>query len=311
MKHKQHLVGMDHWLLQEDIHHFLRICKQKDWIVYEIAIKKGQISFYTSLFHRQELLRTFPDANHLRTTGMLGFSLRMMKRPSRVLCVLVTAILWFALSHTIFAVEIRGDKQETETLIRQTLSDMKYTVPFYEDDMEMMKAELKKTLENQIAWLEVSKQGSRYHIQYTTKEFATIEQLARDELIAQKDGVIARFDVQHGSKMVGINDLVHKGDVLVSNILTDSKGAPQEVFVKGKVYAYTWKEVRVEMDENDLPEPFQYYQLLFEARRVASASLRQGERIYKENILHFTHNAGTISMDIHYTLWEDITTPNP
>ncbi len=63
------------------------------------------------------------------------------------------------------------------------------------------------------------------------------------------------------------------------------------------------------MPKSELAKPFQFYQLLFTARREASHDLRKDEKIYKENILQFQDNTGTISMDIHYTLLEDITTP--
>ncbi len=76
------------------------------------------------------------------------------------------------------------------------------------------------------------------------------------------------------------------------------------------MYAYTWQDITVTMEDNDLPEAFQFYQLLLEARReVAKELTKEKERIYKENILHFSTDAGTISMTIHYTLFEDITSP--
>jgi len=240
---------------------------------------------------------------------MLGFLLRQMRQPRRMVDIAFVIALWYLLSHTIFAITLSGDKEESKRLIQTTLQDMGYTTPFYDSDMQKMKSDLKKRLENEIAWMEVSKTGSQYHIQFTTKEFATIEPLQQNELIAQKDGVIEHFELQHGNKLVAINDFVHAGDVLVTNVLVDSSNTNQDLYVKGKVYAYTWKEVHVEMAANKLAKPFQFYQLLFEARREASHDLRKGESIYKENILQFQDNAGTISMDIHYTLIEDITTP--
>lgn len=308
MKHKQR-IGMDQWCLSYHIADFLRIVKRKGWSVYEIGQKGDLIIFYTSIVYRNEILRTFEEIEHLRTTGMLGFLLRQMRRPSRLLCVAVSALLWYGLSHTIFTIELQGDKQETKDLLSSTLNDMGYTTPFYSTDMQSMKNTLKKRLENDVAWLEMSQVGSRYHIQFTTKEFADIETLGRDDLIAQRDGVIARFELQHGSKMVALNQYVHKGDILVSNILMDSGNAPQDVYVKGRVFAYTWKEVHVEMENNELPKPFQFYQLLFEARNEAARELGVDEKLVKENILQFQDNTGTISMDIHYTLLQDISTP--
>ena len=92
-------------------------------------------------------------------------------------------------------------------------------------------------------------------------------------------------------------------------MIQDSSSIDQDLYVKGQVYAYTWKDVHVEMKKSNLPKPFAFYQLLFEARREASKNLRIHDQIYKENILQFQDNMGKISMDIHYTLIEDISTP--
>lgn len=309
MRKHNTVIGMDVWELSYSYDRFLRIVKQKNWSVYELVEHDDCIRFYAPVACHRDILRTFEHIHYIKTNGMLGFFFRQLKRPYRVLCLLLSCFLWYFLSHTIFAITIQGDKEETKTLLQTTLQKMGYTTPFYEDDLLSMKEEVKKRLENHIAWIEFSKEGSMYHIQFTTKEFATLETLGHEELIAQKDGVIAGFELQHGSKMVAINDFVHAGDVLVSNVLVDSFQKNKEVYVKGKVYAYTWKDVHVEMPSNDLPEAIHFYQLLFEARREASKGLTKDERIEKENILQFQNNTGTISMDIHYTLYEDITTP--
>lgn len=300
---------MDKWELSYPYDDFLRIVKQKNWSVYEIQLHQDLISFYAPILCHRDIERTFECVRYIKTNGMLGFLFRQLHQPRRVLCLLLSTALWYALSHTIFTISIHGDQAETKQLIEDTLQEMGYTTPFYAKDMLVMKEEVKKKLENSIAWLEISQEGSQYHIQFTTKEFVSLEELGHEELIAQKDGVIASFDLQHGSKQVAINDFVHKGDVLVSNVLIDSFQKNKEVYVKGKVYAYTWKDVHVEMAEDDLPEAIHFYQLLFEARREASKDLSKDERIEKENILQFQNNTGTISMDIHYTLYEDITTP--
>lgn len=309
MKRNRMMIGMDLWLLPITMKQLYRLVKRRDWCIYELRKADQGVSFYAPLYYRKDIMHAVENPQLIKTTGMLGFLLRQMKRPSRILCVIISVLLWFALSHTIFAVTMSGDKEESKQLIRDTLAQMGYTPPFYDRDMEALKLKVKKQLENNIAWMEISKNGSQYHIQFTTKQFATITPLKNDELIAQKDGVIEHFEIQHGNKLVAINDYVHAGDVLVSNVLVDSANQEQELYVKGRVYAYTWKEVHVEMPKSELAKPFQFYQLLFTARREASKDLREGEKIYKENILQFQDNAGTISMDIHYTLIEDITTP--
>lgn len=186
---------------------------------------------------------------------------------------------------------------------------MGYTTPFHHQDENKLKEALKKKLENEIAWLEIEKRGSRYIITYTPKEFATLETLHHRELIAKQDGVIARFDIQHGNKVHKVNEFVHKGDVLVSNVIADSKSKNQEVYVKGRVFAYTWRDVTVSMDDTKMPKAFQYFELLMAARAQVSQDFHKDDKIHKENILQFSKDMGKIKMVIHYTLLQDITTP--
>lgn len=309
MKHNKKILGMDEWESGIDSKRLYQLVKRHDWSIYELHSTRCGIRFFAPVYERKQIAHSIEDVRLIKTTGMLGFLFRQMKRPTRILCVVLSALLWFLLSNTVFEITMSGDKEESKQLIQKTLQEMGYQPPFFDSDMEQMKLDLKKRLENDIAWMEVSKNGSRYHIQFTTKEFATITPLKRNQLIAQKDGVIEHFELQHGNKLVAINDYVHAGDVLVDNLLLDSSNKEQKLYVKGRVYAYTWKEVHVEMEKNRIAKPFQFFQLLFTARREASENLREGERIYKENILQFKDNTGTISMDIHYTLLEDITTP--
>lgn len=309
MRNRRSTIGMDVWESTTSMKQLYRLVKERNWQLYELFEQQDRICFCAPIVLRRDIHQFLPNAQLIKTTGMIGFLLRQMRMPQRILCILCAITLWFGLSHTIFAIQLYGDHEESKQLILRTLTEMGYQIPFYAHDMQGMKAELRKRLENDIAWLEVSRQGSRYEIHFTTKEFAQLEELSQNELVAQKDGVIEHFEVQHGNKLVAINDFVHAGDVLVSNVLTDSKNEEQPLYVKGCVYAYTWREVHVEAPKTKMPKPFVFYQLLFEARREASKDLREKESIYKENILQFQDNAGTISMDIHYTLIEDITTP--
>lgn len=303
-------MGLDYWKYYGPMRNFLHVCSKNDISVYEVTQHKQYITFYASFFQRREIEKTLQQVEYVKTTGCLGLLIKMVKTPRHLFCIGISLCLWYWLSHMIFSIEFIGEKDSSKELLQNALVEMNIQPPFYEKDIFSLKTDLKKRTENDIAWLELVKEGSRYKVYYTPKEFADVKQLARDELIAQKDGVIAKFDLQHGNKNCALNDFVHQGDVLVRNVLTDSMNIDEEIFVKGKVFAYTWQDVTVSMEANDLPEAFQFFQLLLEARSEVSKELtKEDEKIYKENILHFTSDMGTISMTIHYTLYEDITSP--
>ena len=266
--------GLDQWKVQASCDEFLWITKKNQLELYDITLHRNYIQFYASILQRPKIYRCFETCDLITTTGMLGYALRSLKKPYRIAAILLSILLWYGLSSMVFEIQIKGEKDESRKLIADTL-----------------------------------KQGSRYLITYTPKEFASLSQLGHEELIAQEDGMIERFDIQHGNKLHKVNEFVHKGDVLVSNVLEDSKGGKQEVYVKGRVFAYVWKDITVTMDKTREPKALQYFQLLFDARRKVSEDFHKDDRIYKENILQFSTDMGKIKMVIHYTLIKDITTP--
>ena len=295
--------GLDQWKVQASCDEFLWITKKNQLELYDITLHRNYIQFYASILQRPKIYRCFETCDLITTTGMLGYALRSLKKPYRIAAILLSILLWYGLSSMVFEIQIKGEKDESRKLIADTLKKMEVVPPFKSRDVSQLKTQLKKNLENDIAWLEIEKQGSRYLITYTPKEFASLSQLGHEELIAQEDGMIERFDIQHGNKLHKVNEFVHKGDVLVSNVLEDSKGGKQEV------YAYVWKDITVTMDKTREPKAFQYFQLLFDARRKVSEDFHKDDRIYKENILQFSTDMGKIKMVIHYTLIKDITTP--
>lgn len=79
--------------------------------------------------------------------------------------------------------------------------------------------------------------------------------------------MVVRFDVQHGEKKVKINEIVHPGDLLIDNELKDAFEVPQPLYVKGKVYGYTWYTVESSLsDAPDFPlhDALAFFRLLMD-----------------------------------------------
>lgn len=310
MKKHKAVWGLDLWSCPCTPKTFFTICKQAELEVYDVEIQRHKIVFYAPILTHYHVMHAFSSIEHITTTGIAGYVFRSLRKPGRVLGIILAIVLWYGLSHMIFTIEIKGEHEQSRTLIARTLHEMGYQTPFYANDIQDLKRRLKKQLEQDIAWLEIEKRGSRYSITYTPKEFASLTELGNDALIAKQDGVIQRFEIEHGNKVKQVNEFVHAGDVLVSNVLEDSAGGKKEVFVKGRVFAYTWKDVTVSMPSNKgVPEAFAYFDLLLSARQEVSKDFHKDDRIHKENILQFQNDMGTIEMVVHYTLVQDITTP--
>lgn len=301
--------GLDYWSLDFNLNVFLQAVKTHQWTVYEIRQQKDTITFYASVCNRFELMKAYPQIKLLKTTGVVGMLCRTWKHSDRIIAAVAAIVMWVFLSSTIFHIEILGEGITNRSKVADTLAQLNALPPFQLSDKDVLKQQLNEALKKEFTWLEVERKGSQLTIRFLPKKSVEKEELTRNELIAQKDGVIASFDLQHGEKCVKINDVVKKGDCLVTNTLLDSMNNPEEIYVKGRVFAYTWSDFSVEMPNNSLPEGVQFFQLLFQARRVISHELQDDERIVSENILQFSVNDDKIKMDLHYTLLEDISSP--
>ena len=300
--------GLDQWSLDFNLNVFLQSAKANNWTIYEVR-QNDTITFYASIMNRASIVKTYPQIVHLKTTGIVGMLLRSVRSWDRLLAAAAAISLWWLLSSSIFNIEILGEGTFNRTKIYDALTSLNAVPPFLLEDKQALKIALYEQLNREFTWVEIEQQGSRLKVRFLPKKSVEQEMLGRDELIAQKDGVIASFDLQHGEKQVQVNDVVKKGDVLVSNILVDSMNNPEEIYVKGRVFAYTWEDFTVSMNDNGMVEGIQFYQLLFKARRIVSEKLGEDERIVSENILQFYKNDDTINMDLHYTLLEDISSP--
>lgn len=299
---------MDVWEVDLPPVLFFERCRTQGICVYECTITKDRVHFYASLLQRRRIRRVFETARLLYTSGMTGYFLRSFRKPQRIAALLLSAMLWLLLSSCIFEIRISGEEEACKQAITDALREKGYQPPFRAASEDEVKRTLKERTADSISWLEVERIGSRYHIRYTPKRRAEKTTAGREELVARKDGVIQRFDIQHGEKKAAVSQVVHKGDLLVANTLTDSKGKQQELFVEGRVFAYTWRDVRIEMKDEGI-RAFQYFEALMEARRSVSADFHKDDEIVEENILQFQREAGKINMVIHYTLLQDITTP--
>ncbi|MEG0743436.1 MAG: sporulation protein YqfD [Erysipelotrichaceae bacterium] len=300
--------GLDSYRLDYDVSSFIQIVSKQEWTIYDVEYK-DEITFYTSVYNRKDIINTFHNIKLLKTTGWLGFLIRFYKKPVRFFSLCFMICIWYGLSNTIFKIDIIGERIDIQQQIKEVLTLNHLSPPFFHKDVIQIKELLKKQCESDLAWLEVIKRGSRYIIYYTPKETVKIESLSNQNLIAQRDGIIAGFNLKWGNKLCKINDFVHQGDVLVNNVLLDSMNKEEPLYVLGNVFAYSWQRVEVSMNQSHLPKAFEFFQLLFLARNQVSKDFRANDKIHKENILQFSQDMGKIKMVVLYTTYLDISTP--
>lgn len=296
-------IGYDYYLINAKMIDVIRCCKQNDLACFDVRKEESQTKVGFHRKDRNKVKQHFPQAKYLYTNGLLGMVLRNLMSKQRILSYLCVVFLWAFFSSTLFEVHIYGESDALDTRMKKTVAPHLYQFK----DVDKLKKELLATYKKDISWLEVYEKGSSIKIRYALKKH--IEETNHDNapLVAKKDGMIAYFECNEGFKLKNVKDVVKAGEILVDNKMPNSFGQEVNVKVSGKVYAYTWQKVNVEMDENKLPEAMNYYSMLLEARNQIDIDIEKEEKIVKENVLHFSKNKGKINLVILYTLLEDIT----
>ncbi len=309
------LFGMDCWRLKTPLTFFLNQCLRQDIEVMELKLTPEGLVFWSPVTSRRRITSLFQDAECLGTSGVTGFLLHQFHQPLRLFSVGLATALWLFYSHCIVQVSVIGTDPTLQRQIERQLAENGYAAPFFTVDQnlaETIEFLIKESFEDRLGWTEVTRTGSRIQLQFTDKEYVETPQLTNDPIYARKEGMVVRFDVQHGEKKVKINEIVHPGDLLIDNELKDAFEVPQPLYVKGKVYGYTWYTVESSLlDAPDFPlhDALAFFRLLMDCRSQIAEQLQEDEKIIKENVLLFDRNAGTITMKIHYTLLEDLTRP--
>lgn len=299
LKFNKRKIGCDYWRVQIHQHEFFSICKHNQLEIYDVTIKDA-IYFYAPIIYRYRVLNSFESCTYLASIGILSIIIRAFA-PIRIMMIGICLILLAQLPQFVVHIQYRGD-QQGKILIQKKLNDTYGMMPYYHID----ELEVEKLFINDFAWVDVQQKGAILEIAY--RPIQSIQQNAKkgSRYIAKKAGVISHFEIASGIKQVRINESVYEGDVLVNNVIVDTNQKEHYTTVSGKVFAYTWEDIKVSLPGKHPPHAFDLFRLLMHARDELAKDFGQDDQILKENILHFSHNNGKIELHVHYELLQNI-----
>ncbi|GGH84974.1 hypothetical protein JOD43_003223 [Pullulanibacillus pueri] len=180
---------------------------------------------------------------HFKDRYGLPFVLqRLMSRSGIVIGILLAFAIIFILSNMVWAININGADPKVEQEIQSILKKKHIHVgslEFLLPSLNSIETELSSQL-NKVTWVGVSKHGTTYRIDVVQKELPKKEkETGPRDLVATKEGTIQRVYVEKGQSMVEPDQVVQKGDTLVSGTIGKTED-PGFVSAKGKVIAETW-----------------------------------------------------------------------
>lgn len=292
----------DTYQIKMELTTFINLISKSDLHLRKIN-EKDLIYFEASFIQRHKISKQLKQAELMKECQLMIF-VHHFTQKSMMISLVIALLLWQYLTSFVYEIKIYGNGLNDHSIIQQYLK----TLPKSKKSLKTLKQDLQSQLSNELNWLEVIDKGCKYEIHYRIKELVNQEKKHSQKLYAQEDAMIAYFDIVDGKKVVSVNDLVKKGDLLVDDQLSDYQQKTHMITSKGVVYGYTIKEVRIKQKVSKMLLPFAFYQMLLQARNEVSKDFLGNDRICDENILHFSYELDTIKIYVQYRLLKDIST---
>jgi len=211
------------------------ICSEK-----EITLKLSKEDY---LILKKELKNVYLT----KYLGFKGFLSFLKKHSILIICFIITYIILVILSNVIFDIEIITNNSELKRVITLYLKDYdieKYK--FIKSNKELNKIKEKILEENKttLEWIEIERIGTTYKINLTERVINE-EQLEEKgtDIVAKKDALLTYVITKNGSKVKELNEIVKKGEVIISGNIIQNEEIVDTVRSKGEAYGEVWYTV--------------------------------------------------------------------
>ncbi|RNA68866.1 sporulation protein YqfD [Alteribacter keqinensis] len=183
----------------------------------------------------------------LERKGAPFFIRKMVIRNGFVTGTAIFVALLFLLANMVWNIEIDGASPAMEHDIRQKVDELgiqRGKLQFRLPPPEVIQEEISDEIPD-ATWIGVTIRGTTYHFQVVEKELAEKEPAeAPGHLVASRKAVIHHMFVEQGSAVVEANQVVKKGDLLVTGLI-GREGKEQRVAAKGEVFGEVWYKAHV------------------------------------------------------------------
>ncbi|WP_280768503.1 sporulation protein YqfD [Salipaludibacillus daqingensis] len=233
---------------------FLNQCAKRNIVIWEIKYEEEEKFIANVLL--ADLSKLKKMAKHLpckiffiEKKGIPFLVSKLNQRKGMVAGVIGFLLFLVTLSNMVWGIEIDGASPALEHKMHETISELgiqkgkfQYFLPSPEEIQQEIMNEM-----DEVTWVGVTKQGASYQFQVVEKEIVEeAPPTISGHLVASRKAVIHDMFVEKGKAMVKTNQVVEKGDILVSGLI--GKEDDQRIIAaKGSVTGEFWYGVKVKV----------------------------------------------------------------
>ena len=184
-------------------------------------------------------------------TGIVKVKIFFKKYYVFILSLIIGLIVFYLLTHLIVKVEIIHSNQEIRDLLTSALEKNGIKKNTWKKDFKeitKIKESILKEYPTKLEWLEIEVKGMKYIVRVEERKILEKEEVKTScNIVAIKDGLVKKVIYSKGEGLVKTNDLVKKGDILISGTLKKDEEIKDIVCATGKVYAEVWYKATIKV----------------------------------------------------------------
>ena len=283
---------------------FIKKKETKDYLILEIE---------EEYFQKIKKLAPTYEITILKRTGK-AYLIHLYKTKKIFLYSTIFAFLVIILlTNIIFSVRVVETDKEIKDMILTDLRENGITRFRFKVSYKRKEAIREKILEKEkdyLEWLEIEEVGTMYQIKVIRRiNNPKEEELKPRSIVAKKKGRITRIEADYGEVTTKKNDVVDKGDTLISGLIKNKEEIKTKVAARGKVYAEVWYQVNLNLptiyqEEIKTGKKKNTLEIIFLDKNIFISELfKYNNSISKETVLY---NSPLTPFRISFTKKEEI-----
>lgn len=283
---------------------FIKKKETKDYLILEIE---------EEYFQKIKKLAPTYEITILKRTGK-AYLIHLYKTKKIFLYSTIFAFLVIVLlTNIIFSVRVVETDKEIKDMILTDLRENGITKFRFKVSYKRKEAIREKILEKEkdyLEWLEIEEIGTMYQVKVIRRiNNPKEEELKPRSIVAKKKGRITRIEADYGEVTTKKNDVVDKGDTLISGLIKNKEEIKTKVAARGKVYAEVWYQVNLNLptlyqEEIKTGNKKNTLEIIFLDKNIFISELfKYNNSISKETVLY---NNPLIPFRISFTKKEEI-----
>ena len=212
------------------------------------TIKDNKVIFIIN-YEDLELLSKLANIKVIKYYGLVGIKIFLKKHYILLTSFILSYLIIIILSNVIFKVEIVTNNQVLKDNITYYLNYygiVKYKFVKSNKYIENVKEKILLENKDTIEWISINREGVKYVVNVTPRVISNRVSIDKpSNIVSKKDALIKYLVVTGGSSVKEVNDVVKKGEVIISGNVVKFDKVVGTTRSKGEVFGEVWYTVNI------------------------------------------------------------------